>query len=77
MQGVDLNLDAFDLSQPEKFAEGAGCCSAPLGSLEASDGLVEPFLFFLLFFLLFFFLFLFSSYFFSLYLYIYIHLFFA
>ncbi|CAJ1386778.1 unnamed protein product [Effrenium voratum] len=34
-QGVDLNLDAFDLSQPEKFAEGAGCCSAPLGSLEA------------------------------------------
>ena len=34
-QGVDLNLDQFDLSAPERFAANAPSCSAALDSLEA------------------------------------------
>lgn len=34
-QGVDLNLDQFDLSAPERFASNAPSCSAALDSLEA------------------------------------------
>lgn len=34
-QGVDLNLDQFDLSTPERFASNAPSCSASLDSVEA------------------------------------------
>jgi len=34
-QGVDLNLDQFDLSAPERFAANTPSCSASLDSLEA------------------------------------------
>ena len=40
-QGVDLNLDQFDLSTPERFAN-APSCSAALDSLEARMEWYEP-----------------------------------
>ena len=36
-QGVDLNLDQFDLSAPERFAANVPSCSAALDSLEVQQ----------------------------------------
>ena len=35
-KGVDLNLDQFDLSAPERFASNTPSCSASLDSLEVT-----------------------------------------
>ena len=43
-QGVDLNLDGFDLSAPERFRLGTANCSASPESLEARIPLGQPFL---------------------------------
>eukprot|EP00930_Biecheleria_cincta_P060792 TRINITY_DN4638_c0_g4_i1.p1 TRINITY_DN4638_c0_g4~~TRINITY_DN4638_c0_g4_i1.p1 ORF type:complete len:962 (-),score=205.08 TRINITY_DN4638_c0_g4_i1:117-3002(-) len=43
-QGVDLNLDKFQLSEPERFAGMLPACSAGKGSLEASVTLGQAFL---------------------------------
>jgi len=43
-QGVDLNLDKFQLTEPERFAGVLPACSAGEGSLEASVTLGQAFL---------------------------------
>ena len=43
-QGVDLNLDKFDLSKPERFAGSLPACSGGPGSLEAKVTLGRAFL---------------------------------
>jgi len=43
-QGVDLNLDKFQLTEPERFAGMLPACSAGKGSLEASVTLGQAFL---------------------------------
>lgn len=43
-QGVDLNLDKFKLTEPERFAGVLPACSAGEGSLEASVTLGQAFL---------------------------------
>mmetsp|Transcript_70259 Transcript_70259/g.164842 ORF Transcript_70259/g.164842 Transcript_70259/m.164842 type:complete len:982 (+) Transcript_70259:72-3017(+) len=43
-QGVDLNLDSFDLTAPERFALGTASCSASLESLEARIPIGQAFL---------------------------------
>eukprot|EP00913_Durusdinium_trenchii_P021707 g20397.t1 len=43
-QGVDLALDKFDLSQPERFASNMPPCSAPFDSVEGRITLGKAFL---------------------------------
>ena len=43
-QGVDLNLDDFDLTNPDRFRLGVASCSASLDSLEARAPMGQAFL---------------------------------